>query len=316
MEWLKSFGDNAQAAIIAGIISVVVSITMFILKGCWDWFQEKYMLRYKLKKEYTFKQKMQIKESLAKSKTPLIKAAEELNYRLWDFSVNIDKEWHSMNNDQQIRDRYWGYYLKSFVYRLFSFFYWIDKAENDIYNFDFSVADKSDQVYVKYVKTMENFFCEKLLIKEMIADNPDDSSHHFYKNELNIFISYMQDNGNLLSFDQFITKLESGFTEISRVISYIKEIQNDKNDPKYNIIMSFHLFLMLFLNKYGLDYQFTNRNKFHDIVKNKYYDKIVIKTNLLEFFERNKILDEVKWIIEELGLKTNRKCCIFANHNK
>lgn len=221
-----------------------------------------------------------------------------------------------MNNDQQIRDRGWGYYLKSFVYRLLSFFYWIDKAEKDIYDFDFSVADESDQVYVKYVKTLENFFCEKLLIKEMIADNPDDSRHHFYKNQLNIFVSYVQDNGNLLSFDQFINKLESGFTKISRVISYIKEIKNDKNDPKYNIIMSFHLFLMLFLNKYGLDYQFTDRNKFHDIVKNKYYDKIVIKNELLEFFEQNKIQKEVKWIIEDLGLETKRKCSIFANSNK
>lgn len=309
MEWFNSLSVGVQAA----LISAFVSIGLYILGVLVNWLQGKYMLRYKLKKEYTFNQKMNIKEGLAKSKTPLIKAAEELNYRLIDFIDHIDEGWH-FNTDKEIQTKNYGYYLKSFVYRLLSFFYWIDKAENDIYNFDFSVADKSDQVYVKYVKTMENFFCEKRLIRKLIPDDSD-FSHHFLKNVLGTYVSYIQNNSELLSFDQFCSKVENDFEPIRSVFYYVREIKNDKNDPKYNIIMSFHLFLMLFLNKYGLDYQYTDRNKFHDIVK-KYKDKIVIKNELKEFFEQNKILDEVKWIIEELGLKTNRKCCIFANQNK
>ena len=297
MEWFKGLDVGVQAA----IISAAVSIFIYILGALANWFREKYMLSYKLKKEYTFNQKMHIKENLAKSKTPLIKAAEDLNYRLWNFSDNIDKGWH-YNNDEEIKKPYYGYYLKSFVYRLLSFFYWIDKAENDIYDFDFSLADKSDQVYVKYVKTMENFFCEKLLIEDLIADNPEDSSHHFYKNVLSHFISYMENNGRLLTFDQFTSKVENDFSPIGFVFYYIREIQNNKNDPKYNIIMSFHLFLMLFLNKYGLDYQKTDRKKFHDIVEKKYKDKIVIKEKLLLFLEQNKILNEMTWIRRELKI--------------
>lgn len=310
MEWLNSFSDKEQAAIIAAIISAVVSIITVFLKGVIDWIREDRHLRYKLKKEYTFNQRMHIKESLAKSKTPLIKAAEDLNNRLIDFIDHIDEGWH-FNTDEEIQKKDYGYYLRSFVYRLLSFFYWIEKAENDIYNFDFSVADKSDQVYVKYVKTMENFFCEKRLIRKLIPDDSD-FSHHFLKNVLGTYVSYIQNNGELLSFDQFCSKVENDFRPIESVFYYVREIKNDKNDPKYNIIMSFHLFLMLFLNKYGLDYQYTARNKYHDIVTS-YKDKLVIKNELKEFFEQNKILDEVKWIIRELGLKTNRKCCIFAN---
>jgi len=294
MEWFNSLSVGVQAA----LISASVSIGLYILGVLVNWLQGKYMLRYKLKKEYTFNQKMKIKEGLAKSKTPLIKAAEDLNYRLIDFIDHIDEGWH-FNTEDEIQTEYYGYYLKSFVYRLLSFFYWIEKAENDIYNFDFSVADKSDQVYVKYVKTMENFFCEKHLIKELIDDDPNNSKHHFYKNVISIYVSHMQKDGKLLSFDQFSTKEEYG--PILSVFDYIREIRNDKNDPKYNIIMSFHLFLMLFLNKYGLDYQYTARNKYHDIVTS-YKDKIVIKNELKEFFEQNKILDEVKWIRKELDL--------------
>ena len=297
MEWFKGLEVEALAA----IISAAVSIILYILGALFNWFRERYMLSYKLKKEYTFNQKMHIKESLAKSKTPLIKAAEYLNYRLLNFSVNIDKNWH-YNNYENIKKRSHCYYLKSFVYRLLSFFYWIDKAENDIYDFDFSLADKSDQVYVKYVKTMENFFCDKLLIDNLIAYNPKDSRHHFFKNELSHFISYMENNGRLLTFDQFTSKVENDFSPIVSVFYYIRNIHNDKNDPKYNIIMSFHLFLMLFLNKYGLDYQKTDRKKYHDIVENNYKNKIVIKQELLSFLEQNKILKEMKWIREELEI--------------
>ena len=86
------------------------------------------------------------------------------------------------------------------------------------------------------------------------------------------------------------------------MFSYIREIQNNEDDPKYNIIISFHLFLMLFLNKYGLDYQKTDRKKFLGIVENKYKDKIKIKQDLLSFLEQNKILKEMKWIREELEI--------------
>lgn len=297
MEWFKGLNVGVQAA----IISAAVSIFLYFLGALTNWFREKYMLSYKLKKEYTFNQKMHIKERLAKSKTPLIKAAEDLNYRLWDFSDNIDKKWH-YDNYENIKEPFQNYYLKSFVYRLLSFFYWIDKAENDIYDFDFSLADKSDQVYVKYVKTMENFFCEKNLIKNLIADNPDDSSHHFYKNALSHYISYMENNGRLLTFDQFTSKVENDFSPIESVFYYISKIRNKKNDPKYNIIMSFHLFLMIFLNNYGLDYQQTDRKKFHDIVEKNYKYKIVIKKELLSFLEQNKILDEMEWIRKELEI--------------
>lgn len=303
MEWLKSFSDSAQTAIIAGIISAVVSITMFILKGCWDWFQEKYMLRYKLKKEYTFNQRMHIKESLAKSKTPLIQASEELNSRLKNFSKNIDNNWHIISEDMWTKPD--AYYLVSFVYRLLAFFYWLEKAESDIYSFDFSVAAKEEKVYLKYVQSLRNFFYDCDLLNPEFGIEYFEKDYPFFKNFINKYVSYMKrEDGSLITYEQFEKKIADNCETIKPVFEYISKIRKDGSDQNYNIIISFHLFLMLFLNKYGLDYHYTSREKFRELITGRYND-LQIKKGLMNFFERNKIVDEVEWIVTDLSLRDN-----------
>ena len=122
-------------------------------------------------------------------------------------------------------------------------------------------------------------------------------------------------DGSLISYEQFEKKIAENHEMIKPVFGYISKIRKERSNQNYNIIISFHLFLMLFLNKYGLDYHYTKREKFRTLITER-YNNLTIKKGLMNFFERNKILDEVKWIREELGLKTNRKCCIFANQNK
>ena len=303
MEWLNSFSDKEQAAIIAAIISAVVSIITVFLKGVIDWIREDRHLRYKLKKEYTFKQRMQIKESLAKSKTPLIQASEELNSRLKNFSKNIDKRWHALPENEWTEPG--AYYLVSFVYRLLAFFYWLEKAENDIYSFDFSVAAKEEKVYLKYVQSLRNFFYDSDLLNADFKIEYFNQDYQFFKNNINKYVSYMKrEDGSLIPYEQFEEKITNNCETIKPVFKYISDIQKDGSDPKYNIIISFHLFLIVFLNKYGLDYHYLSREKFRILI-NERYDGFRIKKGLMKFFERNKIMDEVEWIITDLSLRDN-----------
>lgn len=73
--WFISMDVKIQTA----IISALVSVFLWVCKSLYEWVHDKYIFSYRLKKEYSFKQQMAIKEKLATSKTPLIKAAEELN---------------------------------------------------------------------------------------------------------------------------------------------------------------------------------------------------------------------------------------------
>ena len=144
INWFGDLNNVLQSSIISATTSVIICIIPLII----NFIREKYLLEYKLRKEYTFKQRMGIKEKLASSKTPLVRAAEELNYRLWNLSQNIDERWHNCD-DEDIKSHDKCYYIKSFVYRFLCFLYWIDRAEDDIYNLDFSVAAKEEKKYLK-----------------------------------------------------------------------------------------------------------------------------------------------------------------------
>lgn len=46
------------------------------------------------------------------------------------------------------------------------------------------------------------------------------------------------------------------------------DISPNEDRSRWDRIVLFHIFLMMFLNKYGLDHQKTDKAKFADVVKN------------------------------------------------
>lgn len=299
---ISNLYNNLDVAIIAAIISAIVSVLIAVFGRIIDWLREKNMLNYKLNREYSFKQMMGIKEKLSGSKTPLIKAAEDLNHRLWNFAGNIDKEWHICNRNDWANPN-GCYYIKSFTYRFLVFFYWLDKAENDIYCFDFSQASKSEKDYLKFIKTLKFFFCDGKLLRSLNYDVSAQRSHFFVDN-IKEYISYIKSDTGVIGFEEFKPKMEKEPELILPMIHYITDIRKDGDNCNYNVIICFHLFLMLFLNKYGLDYQYTDRNKFRNLIRQKYND-IRIKKDLYEFLVRNKIQKQAKWIIKDLELNVS-----------
>lgn len=296
--WFISMDVKIQTA----IISALVSVFLWVCKSLYEWVHDKYIFSYRLKKEYSFKQQMAIKEKLATSKTPLIKAAEELNYRLWNFSSNIRRNWHVVKNWSDLSDSTQYYYIKSFVYRFLVFLAWLEQSEEDIYSFDFSVADKDDKLYLKYIKTMRQFFCDSSLLSNLNNDNQH-QVHHFFSDQLRVYIDYVRGKeGDVITYMQFKQKIEEDPLIIMPVIRYISDTTQNSNDCNYNVWLSFHLFLMLFLNKYGLDYHYTDRKKFASLASNNYSQFIMIGKELIAFFERNKVSSEVQWILDDFNL--------------
>ena len=170
----------------------------------------------------------------------------------------------------------------------------------DIYDFDFSMADKKDALYLKYIKTLKHFFCDNDLFSGIKYDYNCENAH-FFKDNISVFTKYISKDNCNMGYEEFLLKFENDFEEISPVVNYICSVDSSQINLQYNVLMSFHLFLMLFLNKYGLDYHYTPKKKFDKLIKEKYY-RITIKTGLVKFFDRNKIDTEVKWIIKGLKL--------------
>lgn len=288
--WFQSLSNDIQKIILVAISGALG----FAGKALY----ESISMHYKMRKEYYFKQKKSIKEKLALTKTPLIKSAEELNYRLWNLSNNIDKKWHNIDESNWKTTR--CYYLKSFTYRFLTFIYWTLKAEESIYSFDFTLAKNEDKEFLKYVKTLKHFFCESILLEDL-GYTGEDCLNHFYKDYLSKYTNYIIEDGQVIDFSTFERKFLLDYDNIKAVVVYITNIENDPKNLNYNVVMVFHLFLMLFLNKYGLNYHKTDKKKIIELIKGKYAD-ISIKKGFYKFLDRNKVIDETSFIIKRLEL--------------
>jgi hypothetical protein len=223
--------------------------------------------------------------------------SEELNYRLWNFIPNIDENWHSIEETEWVEEKH--YYLRSFVYRLIIFIFWILETEKSLIHFDSTVADKKDLDYIKYIKIFKNIFCDILLLKDL--DYPNDATtNHFYKNDLPRYAEYIRgENGETIDFDSFYSKTKDDYSKIKKVFLYINEIENKPENKNLNVLRCFHLLLIQFLTEYGHDYQKTDKSKTKKLIKDHYHS-IKIKTAFEYFLIRNKLEAEMKGILRKL----------------
>ena len=278
-----------QAAVISAGTSILILIIGWIIKHI----HERISLNYKLKKEYVFEQKRKIKEEISKSKTPLLKATEDISHRLWNFNSRIDQKWHN------VKEANWNqpdrYYIRSFAYRLLVFWYWILKSEESIYFFDSTLSEKTDDVYLKFVKTLKHSLCDRLLL-EKLSYPIDATDSHFYKDKLSEYTSFIEVDGKVITFHEFEGKMRKDYNQIKKILFFISEVKNSLTDKKYTLIKGLHLILIQFLNLYGHDYQKTDKKKLKEICLS--YKDLINDKCFQEFLYRNKIKREMKQIFK------------------
>ena len=84
-EVIKTLDPSIKSTIITSLTTVGVLIFGWFFRVIY----EQFSFKFKLKNEYEFIQTKKIKENISEVKTPLIRAAEELNYRFWNLNKNI-----------------------------------------------------------------------------------------------------------------------------------------------------------------------------------------------------------------------------------
>jgi len=259
---------------------------------------ERYTLKYKLKVEYTFEQKKKLKEEIAKNKTALLNATEELNHRLWNFSQHISTKKYSVSQSEWFTEE--QYYLNSFIYRFLKVLDLTIKTEKDTISIDSTtdskIADENDILFLKYIKTFKDIFTDKDLIRKLPTQG---KTTHFYKNNLFGYANYIRSNGVVLSFEEFEAVLKNNYLDLEKVITYFTKIENNNKDCSLNVLKCFHLLAINFLNKYGHDYQVTKDDKIKKIT-DKYKGEITITSEFEEFIVKSKLEEEMKKILEKI----------------
>lgn len=297
IEWFKKLDTTLQTL----LISTLTTIFFGIFTRFYNILYERYSLTYKLKKEFEFSQRKMLKEEIAKNKIPLLNILEELNYRILTLNKNVgsgslDIPWLNVSQANWFQNE--QYFVNSFVYRYLIFLHFVLKTENDTISIDSTIADKSDISYLTYIKTFKNLFTEVDILKDLNYF-PTRDDHHFFKNDLETYASWVLLNGVVMSFEEFKERLRTNYTQYKKVIEYFTTIKNDDQDMNLNVLRGFHLIIIKFLNSYGHNYQKTEKEKLKKLCI-KYKVNLKIKKGYIEFLEKNKLEKEMCDVIKLL----------------
>jgi hypothetical protein len=294
---LKEIFSNFPTEVKTIIITIITSILTVFISSFIKYIYSNYSLNYKLKREYIFSQNKLIKEEISKYKMYLLNSCEEFNDRLWNFTNNIGKEWHKIKeNDYGNPD---NYYIHSFVYRFMILFYYIYKTDESTISFDSTIAENKDMEYLKFIKTMKNIFCDALLLKSFNY-KPSTQSNHFFKNNFYNYINFIQENGIILNYDQYLNKIKNNSIKIKPVIDYFVNIEESIDNINYTIVKEFHIIIIIFLNLFGHDYQKTSNTKIKRLLKEN-YKCIKNKTDFEQYMIRSKLINKIKKYIKMLN---------------
>lgn len=287
----------------AAVVSGLVTISLFLMKGICTPLWNKYFLVYKIKTEHAYEQKKKIKEAISKYKMPLLDSAESLNHRLWNFSGNCNKGWHNFKKNELISDKY---YLQTFCYRFLAFYAWCVKFERELIYLDVTLSEKNDLYFVKYIKIMQNIFCDASMLSNTGYDN-EHATDHFFKDDLISVVEGMFTPTGVITYSDFKLKPESDYVLVSK---YISTILKNKSCNKWHLINCFHFMLMAFLSKYGYDYQRTGLFKLFKLRRLEPENKLIINFKVLTLNARLNKCKEMKKAINILECKSKlaRRC--------
>jgi len=211
---------------------------------------------HKLDKTHEHEQRKKIKEVISKNKVSIIDAAETLNHRLWNFNDNHSEKWHIKNN----KDIDNQYYLYSFAYRLLVFFSWCNTLEKEMIYLDSTIANEMDLDFVKFIKLFPQIMCDAVLFSGLQYDYSHDTDH-FYKNNFQSSVNQIRIDGEVISFEEFKSKIERDDIDVSNVINFLSGITPNEDRLRWYRLQAMHCVLLMYINTFGYDFQYTEISK-------------------------------------------------------
>jgi|SRR6185436_16214136 len=275
---------QAIAAIVAAITSLVTLLLTLLTKN----FVEKRLLLFKLNTEHKFEQRKNIKAVLAANKSHLLKACENLNHRLFNFSNPDTFRWLEIKGDYQE----YHYYFHSFTYRILAVYAWMHKIENELIHLDTTIATKDDLEFIKFIRFYGRIFSDTDFFEGYTYDY-DSQKDHIYKNNLDELYQFVMKEKEVISFNDFVKKLpeltNSPLLHFYRLLDGVNLTENRLRWQWFQILKMLNL---AFLNSYGYDYQQTSDTK------------MVLAINTPQ---RSKLNDNFIFLLSEHKLNTQKE---------
>ncbi|BCX73881.1 hypothetical protein [Acinetobacter sp. Tol 5] len=240
-----------------------------------------------------FEERKKIKAEISKYKTHLLNTCEDVNHRFLNLREHYSHSWLKLDRNYKDKEKY---YFHSTIYRFLCLYFWIKKAQKEIFYLDTTIASKEDLEFITFLKIFPNIMCD---LDYIIGPSADQNSEddHFFRNIFESFPDFILDNGTPKSFEKYIEDLPNLKISLEKLYIYFDGITPTENRVRWDRIHFLHLTIILFLNNYGYDFQKTDQKNLKEILSGP--KKSSLLNNYLKYLKKYNLLKnkEVKQLI-------------------
>lgn len=266
-----------DSTVIAAIVGAGASLAVVILSYIFTPIWERNFHVFKLEQEYRYEQRKKIKGILAENKIHLINSCEELIYRLWNLSSNYDEDWQDSRN---------SYYFISFIYRFLAVFAWVKKTKEEMLYLDSTIATKKDMEFIKFLRLINQMLCDVQLFDNCNYDK-NAQKDHFFSNNLGLYSQSIIKEKRVLTYTEFRENYDEIKPKIEGVCRFIEGVSPNEDRLRWDRLQLLNITLMVFLNSFGYEFQYTTDEKFKEIMNRP--RPVKLGANYIILVQKNKL---------------------------
>ena len=239
--------------IIAAIIGSVSSLAA--IYGIKPWIDRRFH-SFQINENYKHEQAKEIKKTIGKHKSHLIKSAELLHSRLKNYSKKNAENWLNVSGDYLNQH----YYIDTTVYRFLSFFAHIKLLEEDLEYLDTVNSVEKDMEMLRYFRIFNDIMTDVELFQGISYD-ANNQTDHFFKNNFGQYVNALIFENKVIGYDQYEKRKKQLLMTIRPVYSFFDGMSTTESRLRIERIKGLHCILMGFLNHYGYDFHKTSLKK-------------------------------------------------------
>lgn len=256
------------AAIVSAAVSAVISFG-----------SKSFELRDKLAAEYKHEQRKKLKELTGRYYGRTLRAAANLNNRLWNLYQNHDKGWLDAFGRY---DTNCGYYLLSFAHRTMGLFCLVRQFEAEAVYLDHRIAHKDDFAFMNYFEMLHWAMTDVALFKNLNYD-PTLQTDHFFSDRLRAYCDSCIAPSGVISHDEMAERIRTD-RSLDEMLQFFDGLKKNESRMRWDRVVALHLLLICFINRFGYKTQRSTKEQLRDVA-GQLNNKQVL-TNLLSWLPR------------------------------
>lgn len=140
--------------------------------------------------------------------------------------------------------------------------------ENEAIYIDSHIAQKGEVIFLKFTKAFQWVITDAELFLGLEYD-PSSQTDHMFRDKLRLLTDSCIVEDNVISIDELNSRMKKYESQLYLLpfLRYFDGLCSNEHRYRWDRIISFHLILMAFINKFGYDVQESSSEQFVEIAK-------------------------------------------------